>query len=82
MFGLSNLLDLWVFKIIFLKLVSFFGNLVFNVNSFKIYVFKDINIKKYHFFNRTYIIIKYFPTKNRKGLSLTQTSTGNDFSKI
>ena len=31
------------------NLVLFFLNLVFNVNSLKVFVFKNINIKKYHF---------------------------------
>ena len=64
----------------------FFDILVFNVNLFKVFCFKDINIfKNYNFcFNiNLHSNNKIFPDKkNRKGLSLTKTSTGNDFSKV
>ena len=46
----GSLLDVWVFKIKKNNLVLFFENLVFNVNLFKVFVFKDINIKNIIFF--------------------------------
>ena len=62
--------------------IGFMGvlNLVFNVNLFKVFVFKDINILRNTIFVyiKTYItiiIIKYFPTESQ-GLVLGSNLNG------
>ena len=70
----GNVLDLWCFKIKNLKFsfFLFFENFVFNVELFKVFVFKDINIFKKNIFcfNINLYNNKIFPGKKSKGLVL------------